>query len=79
MIASIPWRQSLGLRQAGVFYALLALLGILGLALSLLGKRRVTTWVRESYRPTGGRIATWGLVAAGISTTVTLLSQGFFR
>lgn len=29
MNASFPWRQSLGLRQAGVFYALLALLGIL--------------------------------------------------
>jgi len=54
-------------------------LGILGLVLSLLGKRRVTTWVRENYRPTGGRIATWGLVAAGISTTFTLLTQGFFR
>jgi hypothetical protein len=69
----------LGLGLVSLAWNPMAVLGIVGLALSLLGKRRVTSWVRENYRPTGSRIATWGLVTAGISTTFTLLTQGFFR
>jgi len=69
----------LGLGLVSLAWNPMAVLGIVGLALSFLGKRRVTTWVRENYRPTGSRIATWGLVTAGISTTFTLLTQGFFR
>ena len=54
------------------------LLGVLGLVLSLLGRRRVSTWLRENYRPTGRRLATWGIVLSGIATTWTLLTTGFF-
>lgn len=54
----------------------LGLLGGIGLVLSLLGRRRVRTWVRERYRPTGARLATWGIVLSGVATTFTLLTQG---
>jgi hypothetical protein len=68
-----------GLGLISLLWNPMALIGIAGVVLSLLGRRRVATWLRENYRPTGGRIATWGLVMAGISTTFTLVVRGFFR
>jgi hypothetical protein len=53
--------------------------GLLGLVLSLLGRRRATTWVAQGYRPEGRRRATWGLALSLLGTTVTLLLEGFFR
>jgi hypothetical protein len=71
---------------AGLLFGLVSLVwnpwaaaGLAGAALSLLGKRQVATWARQNYRPTGGRIATWGLVASGVATTFTLVTRGFFR
>jgi hypothetical protein len=71
---------------AGLLFGLVSLvwnpwaaIGLAGVALSLLGKRRVATWARQNYRPTGGHIATWGLVTSGLATTFTLVIRGFFR